>query len=367
MNKIYLWETDGPESDLWQMLRSCDRPLLVYGMGNGADKLALRLEALGLSVADYFASDGFVRGQSFRGSRVLSRAEAFAKYDAPIVLLAFASNRPEVLSMLYGLDGTCELYMPDLPVSGEQTFDLAFYRAHLAEIREAAAMLADGESRRILDSVLRYKLSGRISYLRETGEGKTDLRDLLHYGGYRTVLDGGAYSGDTASALLGVAPSVREIVALEPDRRTFRRLCRYAESESRAVVTPINAALCGEVGFRSFSVSGNRNSTLGVGSFESSRETVKAVTVDSLARAFDYIKLDVEGAEREALLGARETILNRRPELLVSLYHRSEDIFALPLLLRELCPDYDFYLRRDECLPAWELNLLAVPKGARDA
>lgn len=363
MNK-YLWEADCPESDLWQELSSSDRPILVYGMGNGADKLTQRLLERGLAVADYFASDGFVRGQSFRGSRVLSRAEALSKYDAPIVLLAFASSRPEVLSMLYGLDAELRLYMPDLPVCGEQTFDLAFYRAHLSEIRETAAMLADEQSLRILDRVLRYKLSGRISYLRETGEGEAPLSDILHYGSYRIALDGGAYSGDTASALLDSAPSVREIVALEPDRRTFRRLCRYAEGERRATVTPIRAALCGEVGTRLFSVSGNRNSTLGVGSYESSRETVEAVTVDSLALDLDYIKLDVEGAEREALLGARETIHRCRPELLVSVYHRSEDIFALPLLLRELCPDYDFYLRRNECLPAWELNLLAVPKGA---
>ena len=359
----YLWESDAPETDLWQQLSLCGRPLLVYGMGNGADKLTLRLEARGLSVADYFASDGFVRGQSFRGRRVLSRAEALSRHDAPIILLAFASNRPEVLSMLYGLDAETELYMPDLPVSGEETFDLAFYRAHLSELREAAELLADEESRRILDRVLRYKLSGRISYLRETGQGRADLSDILHYGRYRTALDGGAYSGDTAAALLDRAASLRELLALEPDRRTFRRLSRYAEGERRARVIPICAALCDEVGSRTFSVSGNRNSTLGVGSFESSRETVGTLTVDSLDRDLDYIKLDVEGAEREALLGARKTILRCRPELLVSVYHRSEDIFALPLLLRELCPDYDFYLRRDECVPAWELNLLAVPKG----
>ncbi len=363
MNRIfYLPYGETPERDLWQMLSECRRPILVYGMGNGADKLTERLLKRGLSVADHFASDGFVRGQSFRGKRVLSREEAFSRHPNAIVLLAFASRRQEVLEMLYLLDGEAEMYMPDLPVSGEADFDLSFYLAHREELREAADMLSDDESRRILDRVLRYKLSGKLSYLRETGAGKASLSDILPYHEFETVIDGGAYAGDTASELLSLAPSVREIYAVEPDPGTYRRLLRYAEGEARARVIPIAAALSEKEEILTFSSSGNRNSTLGSGSYEAKREKVRGITVDSLALSPDFIKLDVEGAERQALLGARETILRARPSLLVSLYHRSEDLFALPLLLRELCPNYRFYLRRDECLPAWELNLLAVPE-----
>ena len=76
----------------------------------------------------------------------------------------------------------------------------------------------------------------------------------------------------------------------------------------------------------------------------------------------DYVKYDVEGAEREALLGSAALIRRHRPELLVSAYHRSEDLLILPPLLRELCGDgYRFYLRRFPYLPAWDLNLYAIP------
>jgi FkbM family methyltransferase len=191
------------------------------------------------------------------------------------------------------------------------------------------------------------------------------MRELLHPDTYRRTLDGGAYSGDTASELLSLAPSMTEIVAIEPDRRNCKRLLRYAETERR--VTPIPAALLDRVGEIEFAVSGNRNATLGAGSYGAKRESIPTVTVDSIGGRFDYIKLDVEGAEREALFGAKETIARYRPELLVSLYHRSEDLFALPLLMKTLCEGYDFYLRRNECLPAWELHLLAIPceKGGR--
>ena len=362
---MFLWQSDAVPHAFWQTAEKTDRPLLVYGMGNGADKLAERLSRIGREVSDYFASDGFVRGQSFRGKTVLSKSEALSRYENPMVLLAFASNRAEVLSMLYALDEECDLYLPDLPVSGDEYFDADFFAAHKEEIAEAAALFADDRSREILDAVLRYKLSARICHLRQTGQGGWDMRELLHPETYLRTLDGGAYSGDTAAELLSLAPNIDEIVAIEPDRRNYKRLLRYAETERR--VTPMQAALYDTVGEIEFSVSGNRNATLGAGSYGAKRESISTVTVDSIGGHIHFIKLDVEGAEREALLGAKETIRRERPELLVSLYHRSEDVFALPLLMKTLCDGYDFYLRRNECLPAWELHLLAIPqeKGKR--
>ena len=72
----------------------------------------------------------------------------------------------------------------------------------------------------------------------------------------------------------------------------------------------------------------------------------------------DYIKYDVEGAEREAILGSIGTIARDHPTLLVSLYHRNEDLFDLPLLLHTQFPNYQgYYLRRKRGIPAWDLNL----------
>ena len=55
------------ENNVWNSLKETELPIVIYGMGNGADMIIDRLEALGVSVADIFASDEFVRGHSFRG------------------------------------------------------------------------------------------------------------------------------------------------------------------------------------------------------------------------------------------------------------------------------------------------------------
>ena len=60
--------------------------------------------------------------------------------------------------------------------------------------------------------------------------------------------------------------------------------------------------------------------------------------------------------------GGDPLIERDRPALLVSLYHRREDLFALPLYLASVLEDYDLYLRRFRYIPAWDLNLYAIPK-----
>jgi hypothetical protein len=85
---------------------------------------------------------------------------------------------------------------------------------------------------------------------------------------------------------------------------------------------------------------------------------VSLITIDSLDFSCDFIKYDVEGAEYEALVGSHETIMRNSPTLLVSLYHRSRDIFFLINYLKGKYPEYTMKLRRLMCLPAWEIDLI---------
>ena len=154
-------------------------------------------------------------------------------------------------------------------------------------------------------------------------------------------------------------------MAFEPDRRNFRKLSEYAERVTDLLsITPLQLAAWSHTETLVMDASGNRNANLADASKAKKTVEVEADSLDNRSSDLrpDYIKYDVEGSEREALLGSAETIRRHRPRLLVSLYHRSEDLFALPLLLKELAPDYDFYLRKLPYVPAWDLNLYAIPK-----
>ena len=100
--------------------------------------------------------------------------------------------------------------------------------------------------------------------------------------------------------------------------------------------------------------------------FTVSTQSVAAVTVDGIlgGEAVDLMKYDTEGAEAEALRGSLDTIRRHLPRLRVAVYHRSEDIFSILLQIERAVPNqYRYYLRRRACIPAWETELLAIPKG----
>ena len=379
-------------TDLWHYLKSqadSGRPILLYGMGNGADKIIAVCEAYGIPVADFFASDGFVRGHSFHGKVVLSFSQACEKYGTEnmIVLLSFASSRPEVLETIDRVASACEMYIPDVPVCGTELFNAEFYESHLHEINAARALLADEESRRVYDGIIQYKLTGRMDILRTTESDPADAyRNILHAEEFLTAADLGAYNGDSIRDLRLYAPRLRDVIAFEPDRRNFRKLTEYAtalwEAGDTLTVHPVQAGAWSHTATLTFHGSGNRNAGLTDAPAEAKGNILPStadnpyfgktaeVAVTSLDTVcedilqanthVDYIKYDVEGAETEALLGSREIIRRDSPALLVSAYHRSADLFRLPLLVHELNPAYKLYLRRMAGVPAWDINLYAV-------
>ena len=353
--------------DLWDRIASgaaAGRPLLLFGTGDGADKTVARLAALGVKPSGVFVSPDHARGQTFRGFPVLSVDEALARWRDPLILLCFATRDPAVIAGIEALARRAELLIPDLPVAGETVFDRAFARAHEDEIAAAYRLFADGRSREVYSSLLAYKLSGELAPLLASAEPGYDPFALLPTDRIKRAFDGGAYDGDTARALLDAAPGVGEIVCAEPDERNYRHLLAYRDCETRAAITPRRVALSDAPGAATLFASGNRNSSLFRPSHTAKREEIEVSTVDGLlgGTAVDFIKLDVEGAEAAALRGAQATLGRYRPALLVSAYHRSEDLFALPLLLSKLCPRYRFYLRRRRSLPAWDVDLVAVPE-----
>ena len=346
-------------TDMWDLLARESRPIVVYGMGNGADKLIERFRKYNIEISDFFASDGFVRGHTFHGMRVKSFSEIKETYPEFVIVLSFASNRSEVIEMLGKIDSEHEMYVPDMPVAGEEYFDREFYNSHYDEIVKAYGLFADEESKNAYASIINYKLSGKMQYLMDAYSTKDELYAELSASLVKTYIDAGAYNGDTAKEAIEYFPELGEIIAIEPDPKNYKKLLKFSETVESPRISAVNAAVWNEGGAGEFSSSGNRNSSISSTTSYQHKETdVSLISIDSLNLSPDYIKYDVEGAELEALEGSHETIGSAHPTLLVSLYHRSKDIFEIPNYLAKEYPFYRMVLRRLRCLPAWEIDLL---------
>lgn len=355
--------------DLWTYLQRSDKKILMYGMGNGADKILSVCERYGIEIADFFASDGFVRGHLFHEKRVLSYSEAKEKYGGEnmIVLLSFASSLPDVLANIYRIAEECELYAPDVPVCGNNLFNYEFYAENKEKIDQTEALLCDEKSKEVFRSVVNYKLSGDIGYLKDSHTDFSEVYRLLGAENFEGIADLGAYNGDTLREITPFSPKLKSAIAFEPDRRNHKKLSEYAESVENFEITPLKLAAWSDRATLYFDGSGNRNSSLisGAQMHVTKQPKIVETEADSLdnildGEGVDYIKYDVEGSEKEAILGSLKTIEEHRPAMMISLYHRSEDIFELPLMIHERFPEYKFFIRRRQYIPAWDTVLIAV-------
>ena len=79
---------------IWEFLKSDNRPVVLYGMGDACEKILSVLESIGVTPSDIFASDEFVRGHIFHGYKVMKYSQICEKYDDCIILICFATFLP---------------------------------------------------------------------------------------------------------------------------------------------------------------------------------------------------------------------------------------------------------------------------------
>lgn len=348
---------------LWEKLQSETRPIFLYGTGNGGDKILTALEQYGVKVTGVFASDGFVRSRTFHAMPVQSYSDVVRQYGSDIVvLLAFGTNLPEVRAFIEQLERRHTLYIPDVPLYGGALFDRHTWDENRTMIEKTETVFAEHFSQELFYDALQFRWTGEYRYLLHTTDPLVDLR-TLPFGPITSVLDGGAYRGDSAALFCTAFPTLREVLAVESDEKTYGKLRKYADGETRAVIRPFHAALWEQTGETRLSASASRGSGVEGKNHRAKEIYVPAETVDSLRETYsgwDLIKLDVEGAEWQALAGAAETLRIDEPSLMVSLYHRTEDLWNLPSRIHEILPEHTLFLRRPDCIPMWDLTLFAI-------
>ncbi len=337
----------------WEKIKESGLPVVVYGMGNGADKVIDEFNRLSIPVLGVTASDTFVRGQSFRGFTVKRLSEFSGDF---IIAVAFASSLPDVMNHIYSLSEKYRVLVPCVPVFGNEIFNREFIEKNSNKINSAYELF-DDDSKRIFAGCVNFMFGGELDTLKSV----TTERDEIFTGAFsldsnESYLDLGAYRGDTVSEFLHYCGGkYNSITALEPDRRTFKKLSEYLQGIPQS--EGIQKAIYSENKTVCFSSNAGRQSAIA-----SKGEKIETVTVDSLCKnkKVTYIKMDVEGAELDAIEGAKLILKEQKPKLNIALYHKSADLFEIPLKIAEINPGYKFHIRRHPYIPCWDMNLYCV-------
>ncbi len=346
-------------ADIWTSLKTEAKPIVLYGTGNGADRIIDILEEENIKISGIFSSTAFVRDRFFRGFKVETFDVLKARFPDMRVLMCFGSGREEVLSFVKEIAENQEISAPDVPVYGDNIFNTAFFEAHKEELLRVYNSLADEKSRDTLKKLVEFKLTGKIENLFSCEYDNTDLFNLSEN---CTYIDFGAYNGDTVLKFYEKFPRSK-IIAVEPDRRNFRKLKENTTHIEN--ISYYNALVSDTDG----TVFLDNNKGRGAHESDGGKIEAQSLTVDSLVKKEKLtpsgqlvIKFDVEGNELKALNGAEYTIKELKPTLVVACYHRSEDYFTLPLKILELNPTYKVFMRHYKGIPAWETDYIMIPQ-----
>lgn len=343
------------EANVWDTLSQSEKPLVLYGMGLGAEKIMAELAQRNMRADDIFASDEFVRGHSFKGHKVLKYSEVCEKYDDFNVVLCFASHIDEVIERIAAINSEHTVFAPDVPVAGGGLFTREYIAENEAKFDKAYSLLSDEESKKTYRDILNFKVSGKIEYLLSSFCDKDKVySDILKLKNDEEIIDLGAYDGDTIREFTKATNGkYRHITALEPDSKSYKKLIKNTDGMPN--ITALNMGAWSKKDTLIFSADAGRNSKL-----SSEGTSIEVTDVDSLNLAPTFIKMDIEGSEMRALEGAEKTIKTYTPKLYVCAYHRNEDLFALPLKIHELNDSYKIYFRHSKYIPAWESNFYCV-------
>ena len=341
----------------WDFLKNTKLPIFIYGMGDGALKIIKVFKEYGISYSGFFASDEFVRGHYFEGHKVHTLSEVENELDDFVIVLAFACGYESLIKKVEELSQKHTLIAPDVPVIGDGLFTKQYLSDNFEKIEKVYNLLFDEKSKEVFTRTLAYKITGRIDYIRDISSSPAEAySDILKPDDNEIFVDAGAYNGDTVAEFIeNTNNKYNRIYALEPDKRNFKKLTKNTEAIKNIEI--INCAAWNEDTTLIFSKNSGRQSMIAKQGVE-----IEARSIDSILNGTDatLIKYDVEGAEREAISGTAKTIKNCKPKLKIALYHRNEDIFEIPLLIKEMNSDYKLYMRKYPYIPAWEINLFCI-------
>ena len=223
-------------------------------------------------------------------------------------------------------------------------------------------LLNDEKSKEVYKAVLKFKLTEDYTYLINVKDDvkKQYFDEVVKFGDEEVFVDCGGYTGDTIEAFLkAVDNKFKHIYSFEPDERNFKILTKYVEGlEQKDKIKAIKAGV-----YYKSSVFYLQGEEMAIAcTNEATDRKVEVCAIDDVVKfAPTYIKMDIETFETYALLGAMESIIKYKPKLAISIYHKFDDLWNIPLLLKQWVSEYDLYIRHYECYQA-ETVVYAIPK-----
>lgn len=326
----------------------------LFLSSNNIKKYILGINKYTRSIIKYIKIDGiiddFTRVQSSRKKSIL-KLENINKSDS-IILCAVTGSPLEVHNRLNSMGyrninylafykySSLDILKPPFICDFENDFLLNKDRYNYTY-----NLLSDKKSQMIFNKIINFKITFDFKFMKGFVNNHKDQyfdKDIIKNKISNIVFfDGGGYIGDTSLEVIKNYPDFKKIYLVEPIAKNIeiakRNLLNYSNIDFFNIGISDQKMILNSYEDKSFSnIYGLDDGDL-----------IEINTIDNILKnqKIDFIKLDIEGAELNAINGAIETIKNYNPILAICIYHQASHWYSVPKAVLKINPSYKVYVR----------------------
>lgn len=328
--------------------------IILWGAGGYA---AESIETFGDKVTAIFDNDSTKWGQTISGIKVLNPHLDLLKYVAPTtaVVLSTSAYQRDIaieLTQVYKIPedqifSLCPDYQEERMYNPQQILD------HTDLIMQVESLLEDEASKEYFSNALAARLTHNPLYIRPNPRMKgADFYDagILQICPKKgdSILDCGAFIGDTAQLFWEMIHQEGMIYCFEPFEGNYQKLVEWIRQEQlEEHIKPYQIALSDKKEVRMISAQMNTSPRANIRADETIENQIAVDCIDNLMDTFEhihFIKMDIEGEEINALHGAVKALQHFHPQMMISAYHKTSHLWEIPLLIKNIVPQYKIYM-----------------------
>lgn len=326
------------------------KELWIWGAGNTAE---LYHEGFNRILSDNIHISGYIDkrakqlGYCFLGKQVIEPDKLTNKNNICVLICTI---RTETIEEIRNYCNTMNIK--------NYLVDELILNLHKNEVLKCYDSFGDERSREVYYELISSRISGKK--LKEGITEKNQYFGLEQFGKLdenEVFVDCGAYDGDSIHEYLKLKNNIfKKVIAFEPDLQNFEKLnkniksdcIRMNISEQKFELYPyaIGKETCIARFERYEDNKGIGSKVIMDGGLEKGKNEVKIVALDDFIKEpYSFLKADIESYEYNMLLGAKESIKRNKPLLAICIYHNPVDFYSIPLLIKEILPQYKIAIR----------------------
>ncbi len=333
-----------PCINVMDVINKSDEVIIFGASGNGIF-VHEALKQCGVKIKCFTDNDSAKWKTSVNGSRVIPPQELPAVINGK-TLICIASNWAKDIGLqLSGMGIESYIDLSYFFYEGwKPHFDHELLKKNINNLDAVYHMLEDDESKDVYLSLILYRMTLNPMW-KPVPEYRQYFHPLIRPKINDVIFDAGAYIGDTAIDFAKLLKNQCQIYAIEPEKTTFEALNRNLKSRKlEDIVTAIPYGLWSERNRLYIEA----DPTMGYAIVNEGKQAIDLISLDEYIENSgaipNLIKMDLEGSELQALQGAKHTISMQKPKLQICVYHKSDDLWTIPLYIKQLNAEYRFYL-----------------------